>query len=384
MPLTGKQLIGQQESANSEQQFQAINPQSGESLTPQVYESTPAEVNAAVQLAEQAFNAYRNISAESRAAFLDAIADEIMALDDDLIQRAMQETALPEGRLKGERGRTVNQLRLFAEVVREGSWVQARIDTARPDRTPIPKSDIRQMPCSPGTGSHLWSQQFPVGFFCGWRRYRISPCCWMHNCSQRTSGSSWYLRICRESYPESSPKTGMPEGVFSLLQGAGHEVGKAMVQHPLIKAVGFTGSYRGGKALFDAANQRPEPIPVYAEMGSTNPVFILPGALKSRASQIAAGLTKSVCLGVGQFCTNPGLVLGMASPEMEGLIAETGSLLSESQAGTMLSPGIQSAYQKGIAELQQMPGVKQIAEGPASGTAATAQSYASSRMLKPC
>ena len=273
------------------------------------------EIEQAIQKAESAFEVYRRKSGDEKAYFLEAIADEILNLGDDLLQRCHQESGLPLGRLTGERGRTMNQLRLFAALVREGSWVDARIDHAIPDRKPFPKVDIRQMQRPLGPVGIFGASNFPLAFSVagGDTASALAAGCTIvvkgHPAHPGTS------ELVGQAILTAARKTGMPDGVFSMVQGPSVEVGLALVRHPLIKAIGFTGSFRGGKAIFDEANRRPEPIPVYAEMGSTNPVFILPGALQERKEQIAQGLTGSVTLGVGQFCTNPGLTVTMASED---------------------------------------------------------------------
>ncbi|RMG28525.1 MAG: aldehyde dehydrogenase (NADP(+)) [Bacteroidetes bacterium] len=375
MNLSGSQLIGPHQSQQGSQTFHAVDPSSGQELAPAFYEATPAEVAQAAKAAEAAFERYRRLEPAARAAFLDQIAEEIMALGDALIKRAMQETALPEGRLKGERGRTCNQLKLFAEVVREGSWVDARIDTADPGRKPVPRPDVRQMHIPLGPVAVFGASNFPLAFSVagGDTASALAAGCTVlvkgHPAHPGTS------ELVGRAVLAAAAKTNMPEGVFSLLQGAGHQVGMAMVEHPLVKAVGFTGSFRGGKALFDLANQRPEPIPVYAEMGSTNPVFVLPGALAQRAASIAKGLASSVALGVGQFCTNPGLVLALEGEHTQGFIEQTGKELGEITAGTMLTKGIQQAYLSGIKKLNAIGNVEVVASGKAASTANTSTTF---------
>jgi NADP-dependent aldehyde dehydrogenase len=285
-----------------------------------------------------------------------------MALGDVLIKRCMAETALPEARLMGERGRTITQLKLFASVLREGSWVEARIDTSLPDRQPLPRPDIRQMQIPLGVAGIFGASNFPFAFSVagGDTASALAAGCTVvvkgHPAHPGTS------EMVGRAIQKAAQATGMPEGVFSMIHGTSHEVGMAMVTHPQVKAVGFTGSFRGGKALFDAAARREEPIPVYAEMGSTNPVFILPGALKERSEKIADGLSKSVTLGAGQFCTNPGLVVTLQSEATQSFIKKTGELLKGTAASTMLTPAICQSYSKGIAHLKSVAGVEVVAE----------------------
>src|SRR5690606_13231410 len=237
--------------------------------------------------------------------------------------RCMQETGLPEARLKGERGRTVTQLNMFAAYVREGSWVEARIDKADPNRTP-PKPDIRSMQKPLGPVGVFGASNFPLAFSVAGgdtTSALAAGCPVVFKAHPAHPGTCEMVGMAIRRAVE---KTGMPEGTFSMVHGKSTAVGLAIVRHPLIKAIGFTGSYRGGKALFDVANSRPVPIPVYAEMGSTNPVFILPSAMRERRDTIAKDLAASVTLGVGQFCTNPGLVFyGKEEQSFTSSLSET-------------------------------------------------------------
>ena len=233
---------------------------------------------------------------------------KFFALDDDLIERCHEETGLPKARLIGERGRTVNQLKLFAELLKEGSWVEARIETANPERQPLPKPDIRSMYKALGPVGIFGASNFPLAFSVAGgdtTSALAAGCTVIFKAHPAHPGT---CELVATAIIKAVQKTKMPDGTFSMVHGLSNEVGMAIVKHPLIKAIGFTGSFKGGKAIYDTAVKRPEPIPVYAEMGSTNPVFILPGALQERKEEIAKGLTASVTLGVGQFCTNPGLV----------------------------------------------------------------------------
>jgi len=368
MQLTGNQYIGKTQSLEGVDFFYGLNPETGELLPGKYAEATSSEIDSAVSLAEEAFLKYRSSTNKSRAVFIEAIADEIMALGSTLIDRAGLETALPQGRLEGERGRTVGQLRLFAQVVREGSWIDARIDPAMPDRKPLPRSDIRQMLQPLGPVAVFGASNFPLAFSVagGDTASALAAGCPVvikgHPAHPGTS------ELVFRAMLTAADKVGMPDGVVSLIHGAGHQPGMHLVQHSLITAVGFTGSYKGGKALFDLANRRPFPIPVFAEMGSTNPVFILPGALKERGDKIAAGLAGSVTLGVGQFCTNPGLVLldKDASISFKSVLAEE---IDKNQGGTMLTEGIKKAYTGGLERLTGTEDVAVLSEGQAASTA---------------
>lgn len=345
------------------QTFQAINPATNKPLEGDFTISDRNEVNRAVESAVSAFDTYRKKDNDKIADFLDQAAEEIMNLGDALLDRCHLETALPLPRLQGERGRTVGQLKLFASVVREGSWVDARIDTAIPDRSPLPKSDIRHMLLPLGPVAIFGASNFPLAFSVagGDTASALAAGCPVvvkgHPAHPGTS------EMVAGAIIKAAEVSGMPKGTFSLVQGNTNEVGQALVQHPNIKAVGFTGSFGGGKALFDLANARPEPIPVFAEMGSTNPVFILPGALKEKAEDIAAGMVGSITLGVGQFCTNPGLAFVEKSAGADTFCDALAGKIKEAPAGTMLTPGISSAYEKGIQKTSGIGQVEAIAKG---------------------
>ena len=360
MNLTGKNLIGNKHSAKGIITFHAKNPATQTVLETAFCEATSQEVDEAVNMAKKAFDEYRSKSNEERAQFLEAIAENIMALGDVLLKRCMEETALPEGRLTGERGRTVNQLKLFASVVREGSWVDARIDTAIPDRLPAPKPDIRQMQIPLGPVGIFGASNFPLAFSVAGGdtvSALAAGCPVIVKAHQLHPGTS---EMVGKAILKAAQETNMPEGVFSMVHGISNEVGMALVNHPEIKAIGFTGSFKGGKALFDAANRRPVPIPVFAEMGSTNPVFILPGALKEKNEILAKGLIGSVALGVGQFCTNPGVVVTQKSDESNRFLQNLKTFNAETPAGTMLSEQIKANFSKGVQNLKQTPGVEII------------------------
>ncbi|MCB0570744.1 MAG: aldehyde dehydrogenase (NADP(+)) [Phaeodactylibacter sp.] len=368
MKLTGLNFIGYNTSGGSASTFNAVNPATLEPLGTTFVEAGPAEVARAAELAEAAFQPYRAKTAGERAAFLEAIAEEILALGDTLINRCTAETALPEARLIGERGRTVNQLKLFAEVVREGSWADIRIDTAQPDRAPVPRPDIRQMQIPIGPVGIFGASNFPLAFSVAGgdtASALAAGCPVVVKAHPLHPGTS---ELAGRAILSAARKTGMPEGVFSLVQGMSNETGLAIVQHPRIMAIGFTGSFRGGRAIFDAASQRPAPIPVYAEMGSTNPVFILPGALRANADNIAKGLLASLSLGVGQFCTNPGLFITSGPADTRLLLGKLGAVIGQTQAGVMLSSGIRNNYESGVRQWSGSPGVSlALAGSPAKG-----------------
>lgn len=363
MELLGTQFIGSSTSAIGKHIFQARDPKTNSPLPGEFHEAVEGEVHQAATHAEAAFKVYSRLPAEQRASFLEAIAEEILALDHSLIIRAESETSLPFARLQGERGRTVNQLKLFAQVIREGSWVDARIDTALPAREPLPRPDIRQMLKPLGPVAIFGASNFPLAFSVAGgdtASALASGCTVVVKGHPAHPGTS---ELTARAILSAAEKTGMPDGVFSLLQGQTHEVGSWLVKHPLIKAVGFTGSFKGGKALYDTANRREIPIPVFAEMGSTNPVFVLPGALASQGETIAQGLAASITLGVGQFCTNPGLTF---IPEVSGAVEfqrELARCINEITAGNMLTETIKETYNSQTKELAEDPAVEALASG---------------------
>jgi 2,5-dioxopentanoate dehydrogenase len=354
--LHGKNIIGGKLSAENSETFAATNPATGAALAPRFHTATTREVDAAVTAANAAFREYRRVAPDERAAFLERIADEIMALGDALIQRADAETALGEARLTGERLRTANQLRIFAALVREGSWVGARIDRALPDRKPLPRPDLRRMLIAIGPVAVFGASNFPLAL----------STAGSDTASALASGNPVIVKA-HPSHPGTSElmagaivraatSSRLPDGVFSMLHG-GAEAGLALVRHPLLEAVGFTGSTGAGRALFDAAAARERPIPVYAEMGSINPVFVLPGALRERGAAIADGLTQSVTLGVGQFCTNPGLVVGLKGADLDAFVAGAAEKISAAPPASMLNAGICASFARGAARLASSPGV---------------------------
>ncbi|MFN0119476.1 MAG: aldehyde dehydrogenase (NADP(+)) [Blastocatellia bacterium] len=355
--MHGKQLIGNSLSSENTQTFQAFDPAAGQALPTAFHEATTSEINRACELAACAFTAYRATTGEQRAAFLDRIADEFLALGDELIQRANAETGLPIDRLTGERGRTMNQLRAFAALIREGSWVEATIDRAIPDRQPLPKVDLRRMLIAMGPVAVFGASNFPFAFSTAGGDTASALAAGCPVVVKAHPAHPGTAELAATAILNAANATGMPEGVFSMIHGAGIDAGQTLVKHPAIKAVGFTGSLRGGRALFDAACARPEPIPVYAEMGSVNPVFVLPGVLRERGQAFAEGLKNSVTMGVGQFCTCPGLVLGLAGAEMSGLVDKLNHLFAGAAPGTMLHPGIRAGFESGVARFAGVSGV---------------------------
>lgn len=343
--ITGKNYIGNQLSANGNKTYTTFNPQTNQENKVVFTEATSEEIDQAVLLATEAFASFRNISNEQKAAFLNAIADEILNLGDELIQTYCSESGLPEGRAMGERGRTMGQLRSFAELVLEGSWVEATIDTAQPDRAPLPKSDIRKMNIPLGPVVVFGASNFPLAYSTagGDTAAALAAGCPILVKSHPMHAGTGEL--IASAVIAAAEKTGMPNGVFSNLNSSGIAVGQQLVNHPQVKAVGFTGSHRGGRALYDLAAKRPEPIPVFAEMGSVNPVILLPKALENRAAALAKTYAQSITLGTGQFCTNPGLILGIQGSSLNQFIEVLATEIVAIDPGCMLHPNILGAYE---------------------------------------
>lgn len=330
-------------------------------------DATPQDVDQALKEAQQAFLTYKNFDGKRKADFLRGIAKEIEALGDTLVKTAMEETNLPEARIISERGRTTGHCRMFADMVEEGSWVDARIDTAIPDRTPLPKPDIRKMSVAVGPIVVFGAANFPLAYSTagGDTASALAAGCPVivkaHPAHSKTSS------LVAEAIFKAMYNTGMPKGVFQHLHGNGFEVGKALVTHPLTKGVGFTGSLAGGKALFDMANARPEPIPVFAEMSSVNPVILLPESLKRDAEKTAEKLAASITLGVGQFCTNPGLIFAIEGDALQKFIGALGKLIVATNPGKMLHQGIADNYHKRLADALAQKGVKLESESANEG-----------------
>jgi alpha-ketoglutaric semialdehyde dehydrogenase len=338
--------------------FRAFDPSEGHEIEPTFYEAELETIVQAATLAAEAFQLYRCQKPEAVAAFLDAIATEIEALDHELIERANSETGLTVGRLTGERARTTGQLRLFAELVREGSWVEATIDRPQPERKPQPRPDLRRMLIPLGPVAVFGASNFPLAFSVAGGDTAAAlaagnPVIVKGHPSHPGTSEMVALAIVR-----ATRSTGIPDGVFALLQGSTNEISLRLVEHPEIKAVGFTGSQRAGKAIFDACARRPEPIPVYAEMGSVNPIFILPEALRERGDSIADGLLQSVTLGTGQFCTKPGLVIGILNKLGDPFIERINRLIMETHPGTMLDARILHSYEEEVRRRQDLSGLQ--------------------------
>ena len=372
--LLGTSIIGQaRAAAGAGKPFYGVNATTGDRLEPAYHPAGTEELERAVTLAAAAFPEYRDMERQRKAAFLREIAAQIEALGDQLIERAVAESALPEGRIRGERGRTCFQLRFFAGIVEEGSWVDARIDTPDPHRQPVPKPDLRSMLRPLGPVTVFCASNFPLAFSVAGgdtASALAAGCPVVVKAHHSHPGTAELVGL---AVRQAAAKTFMPEGIFSLLYGEGAVIGHGLMAHPLIRAGGFTGSRKGGLALLETARRRPEPIPFYAEMSSVNPVFILPNALARRGPQIAAGLHGSVTLGVGQFCTNPGVVItpvGQAGDELAVALAEK---MGATAPAAMLNSTIYESYCRGVEARGGVARVRRLAAAaPANGHAAAA------------
>ncbi len=311
-------------------------------------DATKAEIDSAAQHAAEAFLSYRRTSGTVRAEFLSSIAAEIEGSGDVLLQRCESETGLPITRLTGERTRTVNQIRMFAAMLTEGSWVDARIDLPEPDRKPLAKPDVRSMLRPVGPVAVFGASNFPLAFSVAGGdtiSALAAGCPVVFKAHPAHPGTCELVAIAIHA---AEKRCRMPPGTFSLIQGRSTEVGQLLVRHPAICAVAFTGSFRGGKALFDAAVTRAVPIPVFAEMGSSNPVFVLPRMLRERSASIARDLAASVTQSVGQFCTNPGLVFLHSSDDAQSFLTQLSKSLDDVPPGVMLTESIAENYRSGV------------------------------------
>lgn len=361
MTLVASSIIAGHPVTGTAGEVRGINPATGESLEPAFTFVDKDAVNRAAEAAWQAFDTYRNTSPEQRAAFLELIVDHLEDDKDRIVERAVLESGLTIGRLAGELGRTTGQLRLFARELRLGAHQEVRINTAQPERTPAPAPDLRQRQIPLGPVAVFGASNFPLAFSTagGDTASALAAGCPVivkaHNAHPGTAA------LVAQAVTRAVAEAGLPAGVFSQLFGAGSAVGQHLAAHPRIKAIGFTGSRGAGVSLMQTAAARPEPIPVYAEMSSINPVVILPGALDADARDLAAGFIASLTLGSGQFCTNPGLVF-VPADDQDFVEAAAGQL--EAMAGqTMLSAGICDSYLDGVLRLAETPGVSGLAQG---------------------
>lgn len=360
MQLLGTSFIGFSRSTSTQPCAQAANPATGEKLAPEYFGASPEEVNKALALAAAAFPVYSNLSGKQRAGFLRAIAANIEASVEGIAARGPLETGLPEARMRGETGRTTGQLRMFAALLEEGSWVDARIELAQPDRVPVAKPDLRSMLRPLGPVAVFCASNFPLAFSVAGGDTAAALAAGCPVIVIAHASHPGVAEIVASAVTKAAQETGMPEGVFSLLYGGGRSVGQAVVKHPVIQAVGFTGSRAAGLALMATAAARPQPIPVYAEMSSVNPLVILPGALARSETGLAESYFGSLTLGVGQFCTNPGLVF-MPDDQGDDFLKRLAELVEAGNPGTMLNASICQAYASATSEFDSVPGVQVLA-----------------------
>ncbi|MCB1024751.1 MAG: aldehyde dehydrogenase (NADP(+)) [Acidobacteria bacterium] len=345
MTLTGRSIVGFSRGSETTETFTAYDPATGKAVEPQFYSATLGELNKAVELASEARIPYGKISGKDKAVFLRRIADNIEALGDTLIKRASLETGLPNARFVGERGRTCMQLRMFADLVEQGSWLDARLDTPNPQRSPIPKPDIRSMLRPLGTVAVFCASNFPLAYSVAGgdtASALAAGCPVIVNAHFAHPGTA---ELVGSAITEAVKTCGLPEGVFSLVFSVGYDIGQSLVKHDHIKAVGFTGSRRGGRALMDIAAARQEPIQVYAEMSSVNPIFVLPSAMRENSESILSGLHTSVITGAGQFCTKPGIVVLPETEQTGGFTKSFGELISSTAKHPLLTKGIRDNFE---------------------------------------
>ncbi|MCM4168213.1 Alpha-ketoglutaric semialdehyde dehydrogenase 2 [Arenibacter antarcticus] len=359
--ITGKNYIGEEQSAKSNKTYQTFDPKLNIPTQWTFYEADHEEINAAVEKATKAFDSYSKLPQAERAHFLNTIASEIEALGEQLITVYMLESGMPEGRARGERGRTMGQLKAFAALLMEGSWVEATIDTAQPAREPMPKVDLRKMLLPIGPIAVFGSSNFPLAFSTagGDTASALAAGCPVIVKSHPMHAGTGEL--VASAIIKAAQKTGMPDGVFSNLNSSDVEVGQMLTMHPKIKGVGFTGSINGGMALYRLANQRREPIPVFAEMGSINPVVALPEVLEEKSAYWAAQYAGSITMGAGQFCTNPGLIIGIKGAGFTNFITKLSAEIEKIEPTCMLHPNIHEGYERGKQELSKQPNIKEVA-----------------------
>jgi alpha-ketoglutaric semialdehyde dehydrogenase len=365
MALSGQLFIGE-EGVSTAATFRALDPAVNGYLEPAFSVAGAAEVAVACALASSAFDRFRSLEAAVRARFLESIAAQILALGDELLERAQAESGLPLARLSGERSRTVGQLRMFAHELLRGEWQGVRMEPALPDRQPAPRPDLRQRRIAIGPVAVFGASNFPLAFSVAGGDTAAALAV---GCPVVVKGHPAHPgtgELVARAIIAAAREQGLPSGIFSLLNGPNNALGAALVANPHIKAVGFTGSRAAGLALAKIASARAEPIPIYAEMSSVNPVLLLPAALAAGAERLGREFVASLNLGVGQFCTNPGLIVAQDGAALDGFIAAAGAAMAPIAPGVMLTPGIQRNYQQGIDRLVDRKGVTRLAIGAES------------------
>jgi NADP-dependent aldehyde dehydrogenase len=362
MKLTGHLIIGAHDVPATEGTMQALNPATQQLIEPDFALGGAAQVHQAAILADEAFDSYSHTSLSQRAAFLESIADNLETVRKELADRAALETGLPQAQLEGEATRAATQFRQFAEVVRRGRFLQLAIDPAQPDRQPRPRMDHRLQKIAIGPVAIFGASNFPIS-------YSVAG---GDTASALAAGATVILKahnahpgaseIQARAIQKAGQDHGLHEGVFSMVRGSGNTIGEALVDHPLIKAVTFTGSEQGGMALYRRAQRRPDPIPVFTEMTSINPTFILPAALAERGAQIGDGFIERMLVNVGQACLKPALLIAIKGAGLDALRNAMVKRVSDAAARTMLTPGIHASYLNGLAALENA-GARRIAEG---------------------
>ncbi len=358
--MHGKNFIGNSLSADSDKYSQLVDINSGKYLDGKFYHASKRELEAIFSLSQEAFILYKNISQKRRADFLDTIADEIYNLGDVLVERTMSESNLPRARIEGERARTINQIKMFSELLKEGSWVEATIDTALPEREPLPRNDLRKMLRPLGVVGIFEASNFPLAFGCAGGDTASALAAGCPIILKAHSAHSGTSELIATAIITAVKKCNMPNGVFSLVHGGGREVGQEIVKAENVKAIGFTGSTQAGMKLFEIANQRKNPIPVFAEMGSINPCVFLPSAFKN-SKTLASLYASSISLGVGQFCTNPGLIIAFKNKELEQFEEDLKEEIRNIIPSNMLTNGIFEAYENNKQNALLQKGVSLLA-----------------------
>ena len=356
MDILPSQIIGYRNVQSNGEIFHGYNPGSGKPLPPSFREASKSEINESIALAHLAFSAYRKIGSYQKSVFLETIASNIEALGDDLLKIINEETALPLARLTGERGRTTGQLRLFAQLLRDGNWNKEIVDEPLPERKPVARPGMIQMQVPIGVVAVFGASNFPLAFSVAGGDTVSALAAGCPVVFKAHPAHPATCQLVGDAIAKAAKETGMPDGTFSMLHGRSNEVGGALVIHPLIKAVAFTGSFKGGKSLYDLAVRRPEPIPVYAEMGSVNPVFLLPEAVRLGGESLASQFGQSVTLGSGQFCTNPGFCILINNEESKLFIQHVANGLSVTSIHPMLTKGIADAYKSGLERQYKISG----------------------------
>lgn len=371
--IIGYNYIAGARSGTGNTRLLSIDAQTGEPLLAIFLQATEAEVDAAAKAAAHSYPIYRSLPAAHRAEFLEAIADELDALGEDFIAIVCRETALPTARILGERARTSGQMRLFAKVLCRGDFHGARIDRALPERKPLPRPDLRQCRMGVGPVAVFGASNFPLAFSTAGGDTAAALAAGCPVVFKAHTGHMATAELVADAILRAAKKARIPDGVFNMIYGGG--VGEQLVKHPAIKAVGFTGSLKGGRALCEMAAMRKQPIPVFAEMSSINPILLLPRALQQRGAQIAAELAASVTQSCGQLCTNPGLIIGIRSPEFSAFRDQLARIIADQPAQTMLNIGTLNSYQMGIERLHAHPGISPLAGQEQKGGQALPQLF---------